>query len=223
MSNYSVEAVSLNKIFGRRLIFNNINFKFENNGIYGIAGSNGSGKSTLVKIIAGIISPSSGKVVHKIGDEEVIPEKLHNHLGFVSPYLVLYDEFSAWENLSYFAEIRGIPLDKERVNYLLEKFLLINRKDDLVKTYSSGMKQRLKFIFALTHSPELLILDEPTSNLDIEGKEKVYSILKKEAETSIVIIASNEESDLAFCSSKIELEKYKTMNNSSRMMGEIVR
>ena len=223
MSNYSVEAVSLNKIFGRRLIFNNINFKFESNGIFGIAGSNGSGKSTLVKIIAGIISPSSGRIIHMTGNDEIIPEKLHNHIGFVSPYLVLYDEFSAWENLAYFAEIRGIPLDTERVNHLLEKFLLMSRKDDLVKTYSSGMKQRLKFIFALSHSPELLILDEPTSNLDAEGKEKVYTILKKEAETSIVIIASNEETDLALCTMKIELEKYKNMNNGSRLRGEIVR
>jgi heme exporter protein A len=219
MSNYSVEAVSLNKVFGRRLIFNNINFKFENNGIFGISGSNGSGKSTLVKIIAGIISSSSGKVIHKTGTEEILPEKLHNHLGFVSPYLVLYDEFSAWENLAYFAEIRGIPLDTDRVNYLLEKFLLINRKDDLVKTYSSGMKQRLKFIFALVHSPELLILDEPTSNLDAEGKENVYAILKKEAESSIVIIASNEVTDLALCSSKIELEQYKGINKNAGMKG----
>jgi heme exporter protein A len=223
MSDYSVEAVSLNKNFGRRLIFNDINFKFENKGIFGISGHNGSGKSTLVKIIAGIISPSSGKVIHKNGNGEIIPENFHNHLGFVSPYLVLYDEFSAWENLAYFAEIRGIPLDTVRVNYFLEKFLLMNRKDDFVKTYSSGMKQRLKFIFALMHSPELIILDEPTSNLDAEGKEKVYTILKQEAESSIVIIASNDESDLALCSSKIELEQYKTMNNNLRMRGETVR
>ena len=216
MSNYSVEAVSLNKVFGRRLIFNNINFKFENNGIYGISGSNGSGKSTLVKIIAGIISPTSGKVIHKTGNGEIVPEKLHNHIGFVSPYLVLYDEFTAWENLAYFAEIRGVVLDTEKVNYLLGKFLLSNRKDDLVKTYSSGMKQRLKFIFALTHSPELIILDEPTSNLDAKGKENVYSILKKEADNSVVIIASNEETDLALCSSKIELEQYKSMNINPR-------
>ena len=222
MSNYSVEAISLIKVFGRRLIFNNINFTFESNGIFGIAGSNGSGKSTLVKIIAGIISPSSGKIIHKCGNEEILPEKLHNHIGFVSPYLVLYDEFTAWENLVYFSEIRGIQLNKDRVNYLLEKFLLINRKDDLVKTYSSGMKQRLKFIFALAHSPELLILDEPTSNLDSEGKEKVYTILKKEAETSIVIIASNEETDLEICALKLELEQYKKMSNS-RIRGEIVK
>ena len=213
MTNYSVNADSLKKVFGRRLIFNNINFKFENNGIYGISGPNGSGKSTLVKIIAGISSPTSGKITHSSNNKIVIPELLHNHIGFVSPYLVLYDEFSAWENLNYFSQIRNIKFDAEKVNFLLEKFLLLNRKDDFVKTYSSGMKQRLKFIFALMHSPQLLILDEPTSNLDAEGKEKVYSILIKEASSSIIIIASNDESDLEICSSRIQLELFKNVNN----------
>ena len=223
MSKYSVEAVSLNKVFGRRLIFNNINFKFENNGIFGISGPNGSGKSTLIKIIAGITSPSFGKIIHNSNEITIIPEKLHNHIGFVSPYLVLYDEFSAWENLNYFAEIRNVPFDSAKVNYLLERFLLLNRKDDLVKTYSSGMKQRLKFIFALMHSPQLLLLDEPTSNLDTEGKEKVYSLLRKEAESAIIIIASNEESDLEFCSSLIQLEKFKNPGNSVPLNRELLK
>jgi heme exporter protein A len=212
MTKYSVNADSLKKVFGRRLIFNNINFKFENNGIYGISGPNGSGKSTLVKIIAGISSPTSGKITHFTNDKIVIPELLHNHIGFVSPYLVLYDEFTAWENLNYFADIRNLKFDTEKINFLLEKFLLLNRKDDFVKAYSSGMKQRLKFIFALMHSPQLLILDEPTSNLDAEGKEKVYSILLKEASSSIIIIASNDESDLEICSSRIQLELFKNVN-----------
>src|ERR1035437_488483 len=223
MSNYSVEAVSLNKVFGRRLIFNNLNFKFVNNGIFGISGPNGSGKSTLVKIIAGITSPSSGKIIHNRYDKTVIPEKLHNHIGFVSPYLVLYDEFSAWENLNYFSEIRNVPFDSDKVNFLLDRFLLLNRKDDFVKTYSSGMKQRLKFIFALMHSPQLLILDEPTSNLDAEGKEKVYSILRKEAASSIIIIASNEESDLEIFSSRIQLEQLKNVNNFAQLSGDFTK
>jgi heme exporter protein A len=106
------------------------------------------------------------------------------------------------------------------VNLLLETFLLLNRKDDFVKTYSSGMKQRLKFIFALMHSPQLLLLDEPTSNLDSEGKDKVYSILKKEADTSIIIIASNEESDLEFCSDLIRLEQFKNVNSFAKLKGD---
>jgi len=87
MSDYSIQTLSLTKSFGRRLIFKEINFIWERNGIFGISGPNGSGKSTLVKIIAGLISPTKGKIIHKNSDEEIIPEKLHDHIGFVSPYL----------------------------------------------------------------------------------------------------------------------------------------
>lgn len=209
MSDYSVEAVDLNKRFGRRLIFNNLNFKIDSPGITGISGPNGSGKSTLVKIVAGINSPTSGKITHKINGSEIISEKLHNYIGFVSPYLVLYEEFSALENLTYFARIRDVAFDTERVDFLLNKFLLYDRKNDLVKTYSSGMKQRLKFIFALMHSPSLIILDEPTSNLDNEGKDSVYQIVEEEGSKKIVIIASNEDSDLRLCSKKLNLIDFK--------------
>ena len=209
MTNYSVEAVDLNKSFGRRLIFNDLQFKFDKSGVYGISGPNGSGKSTLVKIIAGIIGASKGKIIHKLNDKEIIEEHLHDHIGFVSPYLVLYEEFSTYENLNHFAEIRGISFNKERVDYLLNKFLLFKRKDDLLKTYSSGMKQRVKFIFALMHSPQLLILDEPTSNLDDEGKNSVYELVKEEGQKNIVLIASNEKHDLEVCSDIVYLEKFK--------------
>ena len=210
MSKYSVEAKSVKKNFGRRLIFDNINFQLNEKGIFGISGPNGSGKSTLVKIIAGIISPSEGEILHINNGGKIESDKLHNHIGFVSPYLVLYDEFTALENLNHFAKIRDVKFNKEKIDYLLNKFLLFNRKDDFVKTYSSGMKQRMKFIFALMHSPQLLILDEPTSNLDTEGKESVYSIIKEEGLNNIVIVASNEESDLALCGEIIKLEQFKS-------------
>ena len=206
---YLIQGDSISKNFGRRVIFKDLSFQFDKNGVYGISGPNGSGKSTLIKIIAGINSPSTGKINHKNNQEEIIPEKLHNYLGFVSPYLVLYEEFSAWENLEQFAQIRDVKFNKEKIEILLNDFLLYDRKDDLVKTYSSGMKQRMKFIFALMHSPKLILLDEPTSNLDDEGKNTVYKIVKREAEENIVIIASNEKSDLALCSETIMLEKFK--------------
>lgn len=209
MSDYSIQTLSLTKSFGRRLIFKEIDFTWEKNGIFGISGPNGSGKSTLVKIIAGLLSPTKGKVIHRNSDKEIIPEKLHDHIGFVSPYLVLYEEFSAWENLEIFAKIRGIELDKERVKKHLEEFLIYNRRNDLVKTYSSGMKQRLKFVFALMHLPEVLIFDEPTSNLDEEGKKVIYDIIQDEGKNRIVIIASNEKNDLEFCDDILYLEKYK--------------
>ncbi|MBI5731106.1 MAG: ABC transporter ATP-binding protein [Ignavibacteriales bacterium] len=209
MTNYTVELSNIVKYLGRRLIFDGINFSFSSQHIYGISGPNGSGKSTLVKIIANLISPTRGKVIHKNNLKKVESVKLHNHIGFVSPYLFLYDEFTAEENLLHFSNIRGISFNKERSDFLLNELKLIDRKNDLVRGYSSGMKQRLKFIFALLHQPPLIILDEPTSNLDNPGKEKVYELIKKEAENNLVIIASNEDSDIALCGQVIELEKFK--------------
>ena len=209
MSKYSVEANELNKTFGRRLIFHGINFRYDESGVFGISGPNGSGKSTLVKIIAGLISPTKGRIIHKNSDDEIIPEKLHNHIGFVSPYLVLYEEFTAWENLNIFSKIRDTNFDKDYAKDLLSRFLLYNRRDDLVKTYSSGMKQRMKFIFALIHNPELLIFDEPTSNLDDEGKNSVYEIIEDKSKDSIIIIASNDKADLDLCPEIIDLKTFK--------------
>ncbi len=211
MTNYSVTLQNLTKTFGRRLIFNNIDAQFSSGNIYGLAGNNGSGKSTLAKIIAGIISPTSGKVVHKLEKATINSDNIHQHLGFVAPYLILYDEFSAEENLQHSLNIRGLKSEQEKIKFLLNRFDLYDRKSDLLKGYSSGMKQRIKFIFALLHNPELLIFDEPTSNLDIKGKDTVYSIIEEEEKNKIVILASNEESDLALCKTVIYVEKFKQL------------
>jgi heme exporter protein A len=209
MTDFSLQVHSLQKSFGRRLVFSGITLNLDKAGVFGISGPNGSGKSTLIKILAGINSPSKGQVIHKCDGKQIISEKLHNYIGFVSPYLVLYDEFTAWENLNYFSAIRKVPFNKEKVERLLEQFLLLNRKDDLVKAYSSGMKQRMKFIFALMHSPLFIFLDEPTSNLDDEGKQTVYNLMKSESEKAIVVVASNEKNDLVHCSEVLDLNKYK--------------
>jgi ABC-type multidrug transport system ATPase subunit len=214
MIDYKLKLDSITKFFGRRLIFKNISIDYQNNGIFGISGPNGSGKSNLVKIIANIISPSSGKVIHSNDSKEIPAEKLHNYIGFVSPYLVLYDEFTAEENIKFFANIRSVKYNKEKIDYLFSEFLLEERRYDLVKTYSSGMKQRLKFIFALMHSPKLIILDEPTSNLDNEGKEKVYKLINEESKNNIVFIASNEDNDLSICSETINLFQFKNNNTA---------
>jgi len=206
---YSLKLESLTKSFGRRLVFKNIDFEFKDNGIWGITGPNGSGKSTLLKIIAGISSPSKGKVNHQINNIRINDDDVFSYIGFVSPYLVLYDEFSCIENIEFFSKIRGVKLDDEYIKFLLSAFLLEDRKSDLLRFYSSGMKQRMKFLFALLHKPKLLILDEPTENLDNEGKEKIYSLIKNYSETNIVIIASNEDSDIELCDMKINLPDYK--------------
>ncbi|MCB9207724.1 MAG: ABC transporter ATP-binding protein [Ignavibacteriales bacterium] len=209
MTNYSLTFQDVTKTFGRRLIFKNINQNLTSGNIYGFSGRNGSGKSTLVKIAAGIISPTKGKVIHQNENKEIIPEKLHNKMGFVSPYLFLYNEFTAEENLIHISKIRGLKYNSENAEFLLNEFNLYDRKNDYLKGFSSGMLQRMKFIFALLHSPNILFFDEPTSNLDTAGKDKVYEIIENEGKKNLVIVATNEESDLALCSEILEIEKFK--------------
>jgi heme exporter protein A len=213
MIDYKIKIENLRKVFGRRLIFDGINIELNSGSIYGVSGPNGSGKSTIVKLISGLISPTKGKVIHTINGNDIIEEKLHNHLGFVSPYLIMYDEFSGLENIEQIMKIRGLKIDYDYVTNLFDEVNLKERKFDLVKGYSSGMKQRLKFVFALIHNPELLIFDEPTSNLDSEGKEKVYKLISEEKEKGkLIIIASNEAEDLKQCDITIDLINYKKVN-----------
>jgi len=211
MSNYKIEFKNLTKIFGRRLVFAGINKTFVSPNIYGIAGSNGSGKSTISKLIAGVVSPTKGKIVHSINNKTILSEELHKYVGFVSPYLVLYDEFSAEENLIHFARIRGITFEEDYISFLFNRFGLYHRRKDPVKAYSSGMKQRLKFIFALQHKPSLILLDEPTSNLDNKGKDIVYRTIEEQGRKNLVIIASNEDADLNLCKETINVEDYKNI------------
>jgi heme exporter protein A len=206
---YSLSIENLTKIFGKRLIFKNLQKEFRTPGIYGISGPNGTGKSTLVKVMAGLISPTKGKVIHKKGESVIPYEEIHNYIGFAAPYLVMYDEFSAIENINYLLKIRGRVPDKEYITSLFKQVNLFERKDDIVGTYSSGMKQRLRLIFALAHDPDVLLFDEPTSNLDEAGKEVCYEIVKNLSKDKMIILASNEQSDLVLCEDITHLETYK--------------
>jgi len=199
----------LTKTFERRVIFKNVSLEWTAPGLFGVAGPNGSGKSTLVKVVTGLISATSGEVYLESEGKKFSPANSTDHFGFASPYLVLYDEFTAKENLEFTMNIRGKKLDEEKMDFFLDHFSLLNRKNDLVRAYSSGMKQRLKIIFAFIHNPELIILDEPTANLDSEGKGKVYDLAKKIAKEKIVIFATNEEEELEMCKETVKIMDFK--------------
>ena len=126
-------------------------------------------------------------------------------IGLVSPDLVLYDELSALENLAFFARVAGLAVTGDRLNEDLEKVGLGGRGKDKVGSYSSGMKQRLKYCLALLRKPPLLLLDEPMSNLDERGKKTVDGIIK--SHKGILVIATNERSELEYGSRIIRLDQ----------------
>ena len=126
--------------------------------------------------------------------------------GFVSPYLNLYDEFSAMENLFLLLRIRSIGAPTEAsLETLLKRFDLWQRRNDAVRGYSTGMKQRLKYVFALAHVPSVLILDEPTTNLDNDGIKVVEEVVEEQRRSSILVVATNDSAEADWCGQKISL------------------
>jgi heme exporter protein A len=206
--NLTLTATNLKKVFNRRTIFDGISFAVESGQTLLITGRNGSGKSTLVKIVSNVLSPTSGSVVVDTPAKKnpVSPISL---IGLVSPYLQLYDEFSAEENLRYALTMRGRAFDVSSADALLKKVFLSSRKDDPVRTYSSGMKQRMKYAFALIHRPEILILDEPTANLDSDGIKMVKDIMTEYREQRILIVATNDLSDVDSFQFQVDLNATK--------------
>jgi heme exporter protein A len=205
----SVQCIDVKKVFNRRVIFQKVNFTAERGAALAITGRNGSGKSTLVKILSGILSPANGQVIITVDGTTCKREEVYKHIGLVSPYLQLYDEFSGYENLKFASDVRGLGNTREWCNSLLERVNLLHRKNDEVRTYSSGMKQRLKYAFALLHRPPILILDEPTSNLDAEGVAVIRSVMEEQKQNGILIVATNDADDVQYCNQCINLDEGK--------------
>lgn len=201
----TLEVSGLRKDFDRRPVFKNLNFTLSNSDSLAITGKNGSGKSTLIKVLANTYSQTSGNVKFTIDGKPVERQHFYKYIGFVSPYLNLYDEFTGYENLHFVTKLRG--LQSGIIDDVLKRVGLFERRHDLVKIYSSGMKQRLKLAFAIIHSPLILMLDEPTSNLDAEGISAVDNIAEEYKHERILIIATNDEHERSLCKSDINLSK----------------
>jgi heme exporter protein A len=206
----TIKTNNLTKRFNNNTVFQNLAFTLNTSKSFAVTGENGSGKSTLLEIIAGIQKPTSGKMISKIDGNEVGFPGIQSYIGFSSPKINPYGDLTAIENLEF---VFNTVVNKnkknndnaEQVNDLLNKFNLYNDRNKRVKYYSTGMKQRLRLIFAFLHDPHILILDEPCSNLDNDGKDAVYSYIESIKSKKIVIIASNETKEAGLCDDRIYL------------------
>lgn len=204
----SLQISSLRKEFDRRPVFKNLDFSLNNSDSIAITGRNGSGKSTLIKVLANVYTQTSGNIELTLDGKSIERQHYYRYLGFVSPYLNLYDEFTGYENLHFVAKVRGIKRDG--IDEVLARVGLYDRRHDLVKIYSSGMKQRLKIAFSIIHNPLILMLDEPTSNLDAEGIKTVDEIAGEYKNGRILIIATNDEHEKNLCKGEINLNQQMT-------------
>ncbi len=200
-----LEIENLAKRFGARKVFENISFSLITGESIAIVGPNGSGKSTLLRLIIGLNIPTKGKVVFSDDGKTLEFDAYRRRLALVSPYLSLYGSLTAKENLRFFAKVNGDKISDEVIDSLLSQVGLQGRGEDFVSAYSSGMLQRLKYAVALAKNPDVLMLDEPSSNLDESGKKAVSDIIESRRKNSILIIATNEKEEYALAQRQCQL------------------
>lgn len=207
MSGLEIHLENVGKRYLRRWIFRDVSYRIPAGGRVGVTGYNGSGKSTLIKIVIGALAPSAGSVAFSIDGKNVDGEKVFRKLAFAAPYTDLIEEMNLMEFLGFHSRFRPLRpgLDGRDIVQLLGS--QFNTGTHL-KSYSSGMKQRVRLALAVCTEASAVVLDEPTSNLDEEGKAWYASLLQRLGADTTVLIASNEPRDMEFCEDFIHIPDY---------------
>lgn len=176
-----LEVINLTKRFKQNYAVKEVNMYLEPGEIVGLLGPNGAGKSTTISIISSLIPPTSGDV--RLFNESILkqPGIIREILGVVPQEIALYDDLTAQENLQFFGRIYGLKGKelKKRVDEVLEQIGLTERRKDVVKTFSGGMKRRLNIGVALLHQPQFIIMDEPTVGIDPQSRNYILETVKR--------------------------------------------
>ena len=196
------------KRFNREWIFRNATLEFQPNFSYAITGPNGSGKSTLLQCIAGMMQLSQGTVQYTINGRRLPNEQLYKHVSFCAPYLELIEEMTLIEFLHFhFGFNNLVPgIDVKKIIAILQLQEAANKQ---IRYYSSGMKQRVKLAQAIFSETDAVLLDEPCSNLDLQGIDLYHSLINDYCQNRLVIVSSNDEVEYRFCKEIINIHSFK--------------
>ncbi|MGA9379426.1 MAG: ABC transporter ATP-binding protein [Phormidium sp.] len=178
---------NINKSYGKRHVLQDLNLQINPGEIYGLLGPNGAGKTTTINIICNLLKADSGKIQI---NNQAVSEKTKSIIGVAPQDNLLYQALSCEENLNFFAQIYGLGRKVRQLQ--VEKYLasvnLSDRATSPVETLSGGMKRRLNIAVALVHQPKLLILDEPTTGLDIEARYEIWELIRNLKNQGITIL-----------------------------------
>ncbi len=180
-----------------------------NPGVYGLLGANGAGKTTLMRMICGVLKPTSGSIRLDGRTIQELGEHYYTHLGYMPQDFGFYPDFTAREFMLYMAAVKGLDKRsaKARTGELLELVNLSDVADKKIKSYSGGMKQRLGIAQAELNDPEILILDEPTAGLDPKERVRFRNIISDFAKDKIVILSTHIVSDVSYIADQILMMK----------------
>ncbi len=178
-SSIAIKVSDLTKRYGKLTAVDHISFEVKKEEIFGFLGPNGAGKTTTVRMLTGVIEADGGKAL--VMGYEAGSLKAKQVAGVVPEMANAYVDLSGWKNLKLMGEIYGVPKNviKDRSEELLKKVNLYSRKDEPVRSYSKGMRQRLILVMALISDPEILFLDEPTSGLDVQSSRMIRDFLQE--------------------------------------------
>lgn len=202
--------ITLNNIgrrFNKEWIFREINYQFNGGEKYAVLGPNGSGKSTLLSILLGSLMPSEGELKY-LNPKEINVEGIYQHISFAAPYLDLIEEFTLQETIAFHFKFKAYAKGLNELD-VLNLLGLERSQDKPLKHFSSGMKQRTKLALACCSDAPLLLLDEPTSNLDAQGVDWYLALIEKFGDNRTVIIGSNQEHEYSFCGARLNISDYK--------------
>jgi len=195
----SVWARDLVKKFGDFVAVDHVTLEVERGEIFGFLGPNGAGKSTTIRILCGLITPTSGMALVNGIDVAKDPEEVRRNLGYMSQKFSLYDDLTVEQNIDFFAGLYGVPRDRrnQRKDYVLEMARLTERRSALTGSLSGGWKQRLALGCAILHDPPILFLDEPTSGVDPIVRGVFWDLIRGLSSTGHTIIVSTHYMDEA--------------------------
>ncbi len=203
-----IELHDVSKRFKREWILKNISRHFEQGQSYAVSGPNGSGKSTLLRMLSGYLTPSKGKVRFLHHQKKLDLTEVYQHLSYAAPYIELIGEFTLLEMIRFHQKFKPFQ-QNQSPKELIDLLGMKSSRHKPVKNFSSGMKQRLKLALNICADTPILLLDEPTSNLDQQGVTWYLSLMEQFREDRLVVVASNVEKDFGFCEDKIHILDYK--------------
>jgi heme exporter protein A len=192
-----VTVADVSRHFGRRRAVSRVSFVAPRGSIVGLLGPNGAGKSTLLAMLATILTPSSGVIRYGAMEAAQAPAELRARIGVLGHDLFLYPELTAKENLAFFAAMYGARDADRSARAALERAGLADRGDDLVSSFSRGMRQRVALERALIHDPRLVLLDEPFTGLDEASAATLLARLQGLRQSGAVVIVATHDLDLA--------------------------